>query len=165
MLIGPRGTLLICDSCLLRSSVVAPRVLPSHKNAKRSIKLSPLSKHDVQGPTSQDGVVTEVDEQGRMSQRLSQMTEEAIEQGDRNIEKVIEGGDFSEELKRKLEQRIQDTSFRNENPAAFAELDMPVSIYHPSDFLYSSSYISRSLAQVKGLVLRLQHSRGQARKS
>ncbi|KAL8940023.1 MAG: hypothetical protein Q9211_002476 [Gyalolechia sp. 1 TL-2023] len=34
---------------------------------------------------------------------------------------------FSEELKRRLEAKIADSTFRNENPAAFAQLDMPPS--------------------------------------
>jgi len=66
------------------------------------------------------------EEQGRMSQRLSQMTEESIEQGGRSMKKAIEEGGFSENLKKQLETRIQDSKFKSENPAAFAEINMPV---------------------------------------
>lgn len=54
------------------------------------------------------------------------MTEEAVEQGGRSAKKAIEEGGFSEELRRQLEARIQDSSFKSENPAAFAQLNMPV---------------------------------------
>ena len=54
------------------------------------------------------------------------MTEESLEQTSRNIEKAIEEGGFSEELKRELEQRFKDSAFRNENAAAFAQINMPV---------------------------------------
>ena len=62
----------------------------------------------------------------RMSERLAQMTEETIEQGGRGAEKAISEAGFSEELKKRLEARIQDGKFRNRNPAAFAAMSMPV---------------------------------------
>lgn len=65
-------------------------------------------------------------EPGGMSRRLAQMTDESIEQGGRSAKKAIEEGGFSEELKRRLEERIQGSSFKNENPAAFAQVNMPV---------------------------------------
>ena len=61
-----------------------------------------------------------------MTQRLAQLTEDALEQGGRGAQKAIDESGFSEELKRHLEARIQDSKFRSENPAAFAQLDMPV---------------------------------------
>ncbi len=63
---------------------------------------------------------------GAMSRRLSEMTEENIESGGRSARKVIHEAGFSEELKKRLEAKIEDSNFRNENPAAFAQLDMPV---------------------------------------
>ncbi|KAK4695838.1 hypothetical protein P7C71_g1994, partial [Lecanoromycetidae sp. Uapishka_2] len=62
-----------------------------------------------------------------MSRRLAHMTEESIEHGGRGAKKAIEEGGFSEELKRQLGARIQDSAFRSENSAAFAELNMPSS--------------------------------------
>ena len=61
-----------------------------------------------------------------MSRRLAQMTDESIEQGGRSAKKAIEEGGFSEELKRRLEERIQESSFKSENPAVFAQVNMPV---------------------------------------
>ena len=63
---------------------------------------------------------------GALSRRLAEMTEESIESGGRTAQKILDEAGFSEELKRKLEARIQETGFRNENPAAFAQIDMPV---------------------------------------
>ncbi len=65
-------------------------------------------------------------EPGGMSRRLAQMTDESIELGDRSAKKAIEEGGFSEELKRRLESRIQESSFKSENTAAFAQVNMPV---------------------------------------
>lgn len=59
------------------------------------------------------------------------MTEESLERGGRAAQKAIDEAGFSEELKKRLEARIQDTKFRSENPAAFAQMDMPV---HPRFF-------------------------------
>lgn len=63
---------------------------------------------------------------GAMSKRLSEMTEEHIEHGGRSARKAMDEAGFSEELKRRLEARIADSKFKSENPAAFAQLNMPV---------------------------------------
>ena len=47
-------------------------------------------------------------------------------QGGRAARKAMSEAGFSEELKRRLEAKIADGNFRNDHPAAFAELDMPV---------------------------------------
>ena len=65
-------------------------------------------------------------EPGGMSRRLAQMTDESIEQGGRSAKKAIQDGGFSEGLKRRLEERIQESSFKSENPTAFAQVNMPV---------------------------------------
>jgi hypothetical protein len=61
-----------------------------------------------------------------MSRRLAQMIDESIQQGGRGAKKAIEEGGFSEELKRQLEARLLDSSFKSGNPAAFAQVNMPV---------------------------------------
>ncbi|KAL9582938.1 MAG: hypothetical protein Q9212_003004 [Teloschistes hypoglaucus] len=62
---------------------------------------------------------------GAMSRRLSEMTDDNIEQGGRAAQKAINEAGFSDDLKRRLEAKIADSNFRNENPAAFAQVDMP----------------------------------------
>lgn len=71
--------------------------------------------------------------EGRMSSRLNQMTDETLSHGGRSAEKVIEEAGFSEELKRQLEERINESTFKSENPAAFAHLNMPVGHLLSSD--------------------------------
>ena len=61
-----------------------------------------------------------------MSRRLEEITDNMIESGGRDGQRATEEAGFSEELKKKLEERIQKTSFRNEYPAAFAQMEMPV---------------------------------------
>ena len=61
-----------------------------------------------------------------MSERLMQMTDEIIEGDGRRMKKAFEEGGFSEDLKKKLESRLQGSSFRSENAAAFAQANLPV---------------------------------------
>ena len=61
-----------------------------------------------------------------MSERLMQMTEEIIDGDGRSMKKAFEEGGFSEDLKKKLESRLQESSFRSENAAAFAQANLPV---------------------------------------
>ncbi len=60
------------------------------------------------------------------------MTDEMIEEDSRRAKKVIDEGGFSEELKKKLEARLQESSFRSENAAAFAQANLPVRSIHIS---------------------------------
>ena len=69
-------------------------------------------------------------EKGRMSRRLAQITDDLIEQDGRSAKKAVEEGGFSEELKKKLEARLQESSFRSENAAAFAYVSLPVRPNH-----------------------------------
>jgi hypothetical protein len=61
-----------------------------------------------------------------MSRRLSEMAEEKIDTGSKSDRKLMEDAGFSEELKRKLEERIAQTTFQAENQQAFSEVNMPV---------------------------------------
>lgn len=92
---------------------------------------SPLGNE--QQATSSDGILEAERQQqgqdetlGAMSRRLAEITDNIIESGGRDAKRAMEEAGFSEELKKKLEERIQQTSFRNEYPAAFAQMEMPV---------------------------------------
>ena len=65
-----------------------------------------------------------------MSRRLSEMAEETMDTGSRSDRKLVEDAGFSEELKRKLEDRIVQTAFQAENQQAFSEVNMPVRHSH-----------------------------------
>ena len=61
-------------------------------------------------------------EQGAMSRRLSEATEDALLEGGRAGRKAVEEAGFSDELKDKLLERINAAQFRSEYPSAFAEV-------------------------------------------
>ena len=89
------------------------------------------------GTEDRDELATQPKEKetGAMSRKLEQLIEEGLESSGGRAEKVIEESGFSEELKKRLEDRILDTKFRNENVQAFAEVSMPVrrAPIHPSN--------------------------------
>ena len=64
---------------------------------------------------------------GRLSERLERMTEESIEQAGSRAGKIVEESGFSEELKKRLEAKIEGAKFKDENAAAFALVNMPSS--------------------------------------
>lgn len=129
-----------CTRCLIRQSRRWDRI---KNNGLHRRPVSTSSPHRDQQPRDNDGEAQDVrggecnvdKSLGAMSRRLAEMTDETIESGGRSAEKTMEEAGFSEELKRRLEARIQETSFRNEHPAAFAQMDMPVlvTIFLPQD--------------------------------
>ncbi|KAI9845991.1 MAG: hypothetical protein M1837_004397 [Sclerophora amabilis] len=62
-----------------------------------------------------------------MSRRLSELTEQIIDEGGTGATKSVEEAGFSEDLRRKLEERIESSKFRSDNAAAFAQAEMPTS--------------------------------------
>lgn len=123
----------VCARCLYRLSRNAERSLQNGEPSRYSTQTAALP-HENEQSTTQEGkesgkskhAKSRTEEPGGMSRRLAQMTEEPVEQGGRSAKKAIGEGGFSEELRRQLEARIQDSSFKSENPAAFAQLNMPV---------------------------------------
>ena len=112
-----------CSSFRLQNGRISKAFATStglpQKNEHSSAKSEDHTKTHVE--VTEDG-----GEPGGMSRRLAQMTDESIEQGGRSAKKAMEEVGFSEELKRRLEARIQESSFKNENPAAFAQVNLPV---------------------------------------
>jgi hypothetical protein len=66
------------------------------------------------------------EEKGAMQRRLSEMTEQAMLEGGRSARRNIEQAGFSEDLKKRLQERIAATAFKNEYPAAHSIINMPV---------------------------------------
>jgi hypothetical protein len=60
-------------------------------------------------------------EQGAMSRRLAQATEDAVLEGGRAGRRAVEDAGFSEELKQKLLEKVEAHKFRAENSSAFTE--------------------------------------------
>ncbi|KAK2756217.1 hypothetical protein FQN54_005625 [Arachnomyces sp. PD_36] len=67
------------------------------------------------------------EEEGAMTRRLTDMMEQAQDEGGSSAQKNIEAAEFSEELKQKLEERIAASAFKSQNAAAFSLKDMPSS--------------------------------------
>lgn len=65
-------------------------------------------------------------EVGRMTERLVQMTEESIEEGGRGARRAVEEAGFSEQLKKQLEERLEQSKFKSEHATSFAEVTLPV---------------------------------------
>ena len=125
----------ICARCLYRQFQVsifptrsyhAIRCFSSSSHLPHHIgETAVASKDEVSNEASNDAANMS-EERGAMSRRLAEMTDETIEQGGRSAQKAIGESGFSEELKKRLEARILDSKFKNENPAAFVQLNMPV---------------------------------------
>ncbi|KAE8441666.1 hypothetical protein EG329_004587 [Mollisiaceae sp. DMI_Dod_QoI] len=105
----------------LRSSQQNSSLKVAEEENKDSIETQILDKQS-QGSTANSS--NDEPEQGAMSRRLSQATEEALLEGGRAGRKAVEEAGFSEELKQKLLERVEASKFRSENAAAFAEAEM-----------------------------------------
>jgi hypothetical protein len=68
------------------------------------------------------------EEQDAMTRRLSEMTEQTLEEGGRAGVKAFKEAGFSEELKQRLAKRIEEGKFKSSNASAFAQTEMPVRI-------------------------------------
>lgn len=133
MTIERPANIYICARCLWRQIRPLPPRFQHGRSAKFSTQAAALPHHDKKS-TAKEGQESDrskdakdqTQNSGGMSRRLARMTEESIEQGGRSIRKSITEGGFSEELKTQLEARIQNSSFKSNNPAAFAQINMPV---------------------------------------
>lgn len=63
--------------------------------------------------------------QGAMSRRLAEMTEDALTSS-KSARKNVQNAGFSDDLKKQLEEKIAASSFKSDNAAAFSIADMPV---------------------------------------
>ncbi|KAF4632400.1 hypothetical protein G7Y89_g5719 [Cudoniella acicularis] len=85
-----------------------------------SIEAQTLQQSSGNSPSA-DTKPNNVQEQGAMSRRLAQATEDAVLEGGRAGRKAVEEAGFSEELKQKLLEKVEAHKFQSENAAAFAE--------------------------------------------
>jgi len=106
------------------------RLTPVLRHGSRSISQSTARySQDPSSDPGKDERLTEQQELGAMSRRLEEMTEKTVEHGGRSAQKAVEEAGFSEELKQRLEARIADSMFKAENPAAFAQVNLPVRFF------------------------------------
>ena len=86
------------------------------------------SSHEERPGIAQETKATEneaAQEDGAMSRRLRELTEESLETSGRRASKAVSEAGFSEELRVQLEERIAAANFRNEHRNAFAEAELP----------------------------------------
>ena len=108
-------------------SLGAPRT-PKSTASRSFSSRSPLSTGQSAAPKdeNEDDKQNGGQEEGAMSRRLSDMAEETMDTGSKSDRKLMEDAGFSEELKRKLEERISQTAFQARHQQAFSEVNMPV---------------------------------------
>lgn len=128
MNLAKRANSYICVRCLCRQFSLSFRYRNNDisRSFAHSIDLPHETSKDNEDPESTSEANGQGRVEGRMSERLKQMTDEMIERDGRGTKRAIEEGGFSEELKKKLEARLQESSFRSENAAAFAQANLPV---------------------------------------
>ncbi|KAL4869122.1 hypothetical protein BDV12DRAFT_168298 [Aspergillus spectabilis] len=78
-------------------------------------------------------------EDGAMTRRLSEMTEQAILEGGRSTRKNLAHAGFSEELKKELEERVAEAAFKNEHAAAHSIVNMPESAGQGTRYIASAT--------------------------
>nr|POE47086.1 nucleoporin [Quercus suber] len=112
-----KSSVFICARCsrARASDVVGKRIYSSEPVGDDG-----LGKDAAQAKAAEDRGA----ERGAMSRRLAALSEHALEDGGRSARKVVEEAGFSDDLKRELEERIANASFRSENARAFAQASM-----------------------------------------
>ena len=137
MLVTSSPVLHTCARCL--RAVQQHHALPI--TASRSFsKLSPLrnpqSSRNVEETEDKESIEAKIlnpkptisenakKEEGAMSRRLAEATEDALLEGGRAGRKAVEEAGFSEELKHKLLEKVTAHKFRSENATALAEAGM-----------------------------------------
>nr|POE74729.1 hypothetical protein CFP56_37260 [Quercus suber] len=113
----PKSSILVCARC--SRARVAEGVAYRRYSSDPTIHKEP-GKHGVQASATK----AREDERGAMSRRLADLSENALESGGRGAQKAVEEAGFSDDLKRELEERIANASFRSENARAFAQANL-----------------------------------------
>lgn len=122
MRLSAQRTPYICSRCLReRRSALSSRPKSWSLNVRHLFAGSPQRDSDHAAKKDE----REEKELGAMSRRLSEMSEGSLETGGRSARKAVEEAGFDEDLKRRLEERIANASFRNEFASAIAQAELP----------------------------------------
>jgi hypothetical protein len=122
----------ICKRCLRANRRIGP--LPANwpirpKSSVRTFTVSAIRLGDRNIEDGSPGTIKEGEEQekdeGAMTRRLRDMSEQALETGGRSSQKAVSEAGFSEDLKKQLEERIASANFRAEHRASFLEAELP----------------------------------------
>lgn len=128
MIGGTRSSLLCtqCTACLQTQRSLAPISIRTSIRNPRAFSTSPLRENTKPNNGVGSTEAKEAKEEGALSRRLSEMTEEALLEGGRSARKNIQEAGFAEDLKRELEEKLKASTFRSDNAQAFSMLDIPV---------------------------------------
>ncbi|OJI96573.1 hypothetical protein ASPVEDRAFT_121756 [Aspergillus versicolor CBS 583.65] len=97
---------------------------------QRSFSALPRRQEAASKPNEDDKpreTQNEPEEEGAMTRRLSEMTEQAILEGGRSTRKNLSHAGFSEDLKKELEERVAAAAFKSDHAAAHSIANMPES--------------------------------------
>ncbi|KAL2842783.1 hypothetical protein BJY01DRAFT_216370 [Aspergillus pseudoustus] len=95
--------------------------------SKRQNVASKSESGGEQAETKSKSDKNEHQEEGAMTRRLSEMTEQAFLEGGRSTRKNLEHMGFSDELKKELEERVAAAAFKSQHAAAHSISNMPES--------------------------------------
>lgn len=101
-------------------------IRPRHLSTDRQRSASPKTSDGNDGVSEGPNTPKDSEEEGAMSRRLSEMTEESMLEGGRSARRNMEHVGFSDELKKQLEERIASSSFKSDYAAAHSIVNMPV---------------------------------------
>ncbi|KAF8477122.1 hypothetical protein BDZ91DRAFT_843838 [Kalaharituber pfeilii] len=123
------------------STLIAPSTRPRLRQASipfwrntssKSIPLAPGKSHEDSGKEQHNGARENQDTTGgsgetAFSDRLAQLTEDALNENPRFFKAALESGEFNfnEELKHKLQEKIANAEFKSANAQAMATANLP----------------------------------------
>lgn len=113
----------LCTSCL-QAHPRLPSITKHAPISRRTLSASSFRNDEKSNIGSQPSGSKE---EGALSRRLAEMTEESLLEGGRSARKNLQEAGFSDDLKRTLEEKIKAASFKSDNAQAFSVLDTPVS--------------------------------------
>lgn len=151
-MIGVTRSSFCCTHCT--PCFQAQRCLPSITkrtpiSSRRSFSASSFRQDEKPNGSSQPSGGKE---EGALSRRLAEMTEESLLEGGRSARKNLQEAGFSDDLKRALEEKIKAATFKSDNAQAFSVLNTPVSLGYMRDIcIYRSINDLSSQAQEKAL--------------
>ncbi|KAK5632550.1 hypothetical protein RRF57_008264 [Xylaria bambusicola] len=125
----------VCVRCSLKSfrPTYAKPTIPSRRSyapRSESSNESSTATNELRHLTSSNNdnaTPTNSPEQGAMSRRLQEATEEALLTGGTAGRRAVEDAGFSEELKEKLLTKVKDAEFRSQYAVALSEANLPAS--------------------------------------
>lgn len=99
-----------------------------HYSTEPTVAVNDKKAQEHDKNVTRDGPSPSSEQQSALSDRLAELTEEALIQNPRFMKAALASGEFNfnAELKQKLEERIASAEFKTTNAQAFATASLPV---------------------------------------